>query len=129
MKRRIMIVAVLVGLLIGQAGCFLLLVGAGAGIGGYAYAEGELSRTYNAPVKRAYDACVEVLKSMKMAVKGAKQDALGGDIVAHRADGTVVRVQLKAMGAEQTKVGVRIGNFGDKEQSMAIHDKINARLQ
>jgi len=119
----------LAGLLVGQTGCFMLVVGAGAGVGGYAYVQGELSRTYKASVKRTYDACMSALKSMKMAVKGGKQDALGGDIVAHRADGTIVRVRLKAMGADQTKVGIRIGNWGDREQSMIIHDKINAALK
>ena len=127
--RRIRIAVLVAGVLLTQTGCFLLLVGAGAGVGGYAYVQGELSRTYNAPVKQTYDAAIGVLKAMKMAVKGAKQDALGGDIVAHQADGTVVRVRLKAKGAEQTEVGVRIGNFGDREDSMTIHDKIRAALK
>jgi hypothetical protein len=44
------------------------------------------------------------------------------------ADGTDFKIELKRESENLTNVGVRIGAFGDKTKSEAIHDKIHSNL-
>jgi hypothetical protein len=44
------------------------------------------------------------------------------------ADGTGFEINLKQQGENSTEIGIRIGTFGDRQKSEAIHDKILSKL-
>jgi hypothetical protein len=44
------------------------------------------------------------------------------------ADEKSFEINLKRIGENLTEVGVRIGTFGDRVRSEAIHDKIHSNL-
>jgi hypothetical protein len=105
-------------------GCALLLVGAGAGAGTYAYVKGELQTTYGASVDRTWNATLSALKDLNMRVEWTKKDVLEGNIEATKPDGTKVKIDLIKAGPDTTTVKIRIGVFGDEEASRLIHRKI-----
>ncbi len=47
-------------------------------------------------------------------------DGLKGKVTASMADGTGVRIKLKAMDFESTKFNIKIGSFGDKAMSQQV---------
>jgi hypothetical protein len=63
-----------------------------------------------------------------MPVVSQQRDALKGTIMAKRADGSDVRVQVKYLTDRTTEVSVRVGLLGDRDASTRIHEAIQARL-
>ncbi|MFA6002472.1 MAG: DUF3568 family protein [Elusimicrobiota bacterium] len=121
------ILAGLLSLLVLCNGCFLLL-GAGAGVGGYSYVQGELSRTYPAGLDAVWAATQQTLAGLTLKVSAQQKDGLGGTIEAARADGTQIRLKLEPGAAGVTTVRIRIGTFGDKKSSADILDRVARNL-
>ncbi len=111
-------------LVIACGGCAALVVGAGAGAGGYSYIKGELKHTYSMPVKTLWPHTLATVNSLDLTVKEKYVDALGGKIEARRNDGTPVKVRLKPAGDGSTTVGVRVGTFGSRSRSEQVHSAI-----
>jgi len=61
-------------------------------------------------------------------VESQNHDALTGVIKGKMADEKGFEINLKRIGENLTEVGVRIGTFGDRERSEAIHNKIHSML-
>jgi len=120
----------LLGLLMLCSGCVAaaLVAGAGAGAGTYSYIKGELQITYNEPIQKVWPKALAAVKTLNLSVRSKEMDALGGTIDARRVDGTAVKVQLEPAGDKSTKVAVRVGTFGNKEQSERIHSAIRKQL-
>jgi hypothetical protein len=130
-KKKLAPVVFLCCLLIGLNACAYVLLGAltaGAGTGTYFFVKGNLKRTYEAPVERVWAATVQSVEELKLATESKKHDAFGGEIKGKMADGTSFTIELKRQGEKSTEVGVRIGTFGDRVKSEAIHDKILSKL-
>ena len=132
-KRRIQLVALLCCFLIGLSACSRkwAVIGAAvaaAGAGTYYYIKGDLQRNYEAPMDKTWDATVKALEALQMNVESKQNDALTGVINGKLADGKSFTVNLKRLGETLTEVGVRIGTFGDRVKSEAIHDKILSNL-
>ncbi|GIX46490.1 MAG: hypothetical protein KatS3mg131_0701 [Candidatus Tectimicrobiota bacterium] len=104
-------------------------VGAGAGVGTYTYVTGELKATYTLTIDQVWPAALEAMEKLRLRVEKQHMDALGGEILAYRADGTPVKVQLKPLGERSTVVGVRVGFFGSRKKSQLIHTAIQEALQ
>ncbi len=126
-------IALLCCLLIGLSACSRkwAVIGAAAaatGAGAYYYVKGDLKRNYNAPLDKTLDATVKALEELKMNVESKQQDAFNGVIKGTLADGKGFTVNLKRLAENSTEVGVRIGTFGDRTKSEAIHDKILSKL-
>ncbi len=126
-------IALLCCLLIGLSACSRkwAVIGAAAaatGAGAYYYVKGDLKRNYNAPLDKTLDATVQALEELKMNVESKQQDAFNGVIKGTLADGKGFTVNLKRLAENSTEVGVRIGTFGDRTKSEAIHDKILSKL-
>jgi hypothetical protein len=98
------------------------------GAGTYYYVKGDLKRNYEAPMDKTWDATVKALDALKINVESKQNDALTGVINGKLADGKSFTVNLKRISESTTEVGVRIGTFGDRTRSEAIHDKILASL-
>ncbi len=126
--RRISVV-LLVALLSTGCAVAVLATGAGLGAGTYAWIKGELKRTYPATYDAVWIAANDSLQSLEMPVVGEKRDALKGTIMAKRANGTDVRVDVKYLTETTTQVGVRVGFIpGDRDASTRIHETIQTRL-
>ena len=132
-KRRLQMVALMCCILIGLSGCsrkWALIGATAAAVGGgtYAYVKGNLSRTYDASMDKTWQAAVQSVEELKLTTESREHDAFTGMIKGKMADGKSFTINLKRLGENSTEVGVRIGTFGDRARSEAIHDKILALL-
>jgi hypothetical protein len=119
-------------LLITTSGCAVLVagaVGAGAGVGTYRYVEGNLKRDYMGPLPKVMRASLVALDDLKIAPNLEREDDSGALIRGIMKDGTKVTVNLKEISDNQIEVGVRVGFFGDREQSELVHEKIELRFK
>lgn len=122
-------IALLMGLLTAGCGAVALLATGGAlTTGTYAWIKGELRQTYPATYDAVWIAASDALQSLEMPVVSQQRDALKGTIMAKRADGSDVRIDVKYLTDKTTQVGVRIGLFGDQADSARVHETIQARL-
>ena len=132
-KRRLQMIALTCCFLISISGCSRkwALIGATAaavGAGTYAYVKGNLSRNYDASMDKTWQAAVQAVEELKLTTESKEQDAFNGVIKGKMADGKSFTIDVKRLGENLTEVGVRIGTFGDRVRSEAIHDKILALL-
>ena len=132
-KRRLQLVAILCCFLIGLSACSrrLAVIGAAAaavGAGTYYYIKGDLKRNYEAPMDKTWEATIKSVEELKLTVESQKHDGLSGVIKGKTADEKGFEINLKRLGENSTEVGVRIGTFGDRVKSEAIHDKIHSNL-
>ena len=132
-KRRLQLVALLCCFLIGLSACSRkwAVIGAAVaavGAGTYYYVKGDLKRNYEAPMDETWEATITSVEELKLAVESQKHDALSGVIKGKMADEKGFEINLKRIGENLTEIGVRIGTFGDREKSEAIHAKIHSKL-
>ena len=132
-NRRLQLVAVLCCFLIGLSACSRkwAVIGAAAaavGAGAYYYVKGDLKRTYEAPMDKTWEATIKAVEELKLTVESQKHDGLSGVIKGKTADDKSFEINLKRLTENSTEVGVRIGTFGDRTKSEAIHDKIQSHL-
>lgn len=125
---RRLIIGLVMGMVVSGCAVAVLATGAGLGAGTYAWLKGELQRTYPATYDTVWNASSDALQSLEMPVVSQQRDALKGTIMAKRADGSDVRVDVKYLTDKTTQVGIRIGLFGDRADSARIHETIQARL-
>ena len=133
-KRKIKSIAIMGCLLIALAGCSRqwVILGAAAaavGVGAYAYIKGDLKRTYDVNIEKAWAAAVKSVEELKLTTESKTHDAFSGVIKGKMADGTSFEINLKRLAENSTEIGVRLGTFGDRQKSEAIHDKILANLK
>jgi hypothetical protein len=113
------------------AGCAAALLGAGAaaGAGTYAYVQGEASQTYPGGFDQVWNASLNAVRDMNFEVVDTKRDALGGEIKARRPVGNDdVTVKVESVGSDSTRVKIRVGVFGDEEESRRIQQRISTTL-
>jgi hypothetical protein len=132
-KKGFKFIALICCLAIGAGACSRqwVIVGAAAaavGVGAYAYIKGDLKRSYAVPIDDAWEAAVKAVEELKLTTESKKHDAFVGVIKGKMADGTGFEMNLKRLGENSTEIGIRIGTFGDREKSEAIHDKILSKL-
>ena len=132
-KRRLQLVALLCCFLIGLSGCsrkWAVIGAAAAAVGttAYFYVKGDLKRNYEAPMDKAWQAAVKSIEDLGLTTESKQNDAFNGVIKGKMADGKSFTVNVKRLGENLTEVGVRVGTFGDRERSEAIHDKILSNL-
>jgi len=132
-NRRLPLVAILCCFLIGLSACSRkwAVIGAAAaavGAGTYYYVKGDLKRNYEAPMDKTWEATVKSVEELKLTIESQKHDGLSGVITGKTADEKGFEINLKRLGENSTEVGIRIGTFGDRAKSEAIHDKILSKL-
>jgi len=133
LKRRLQLAALLCCFLIGLNACSKKWVAIGAaaaavGAGTYYYIKGDLNRNYEASMDKTWQAAVQSVDELKLTTESKEHDAFSGVIKGKMADGKSFTINLKRVGENTTEVGVRIGTFGDRARSEAIHDKILSKL-
>ena len=132
-RRRIKLFALFGCLLVVLVGCSKkwAVVGAAAaavGVGTYAYIKGDLKRTYDVDMEKAYAAAVKAVSQLKLSTESKTHDAFNGIIKGKMADGKSFQIKLKRLAENVTEMSVRIGTFGNRDTSEAIHDKILSNL-
>jgi uncharacterized protein YceK len=115
--------------LVALGGCTTVYPSTSAGAGTYNRASGWLTWTYPAPLERTYQAAVAALEGLDLRMQTKMLDGLEGRLKALRADRTAVKVYLKPVTDRTTEVRVKVGTFGDQDQSEHIHKDIRTRLQ
>ena len=133
LKRRLQLIALLCCFLIGLSACsrkwaVLGAAAAAVGTGAYFYIKGDLKRNYEAPMDKTWDATIKSVEELKLTAESTEHDAFNGVIKGKMADGKSFTINVKRLGENSTEVGVRIGTFGDRARSEAIHDKIHSKL-
>jgi hypothetical protein len=121
--------ALLIPLLSGCVVVAAAMVGAAVAVGTYAYVEGEGRQEYSVSVKRAYEGSLKVCDECKFAVVEKSQDEFGARVVARRADNTEVRFSIEKTGEDLTRVGIRVGVFGDEPLTLELHRKLGQELE
>lgn len=120
---------VILGLLVLLAGCTTVHPREPVGSGTYSYTSRRLSWIYPVTLDEAWQATLQALQELNLRVLSKTLDGLGGEIEAMRADQTTIHVELRPVSDKSARVSVRVGTFGDYEQSKSIHETIRTRLR
>ena len=126
-KKRVLSIFLLSFILM-SSGCVPLVVGAAAGVGGYAWVKGELANDVNVSAERLHQAASRAVRDMKLRTKEDKGDRLTAKIVAEFSDGTDVNINIAAKTERSATIAIRVGLLGDKEKSQMIFAAIQKRL-
>ncbi|MCB9757439.1 MAG: DUF3568 family protein [Candidatus Omnitrophica bacterium] len=111
-----------------SSGCVPLVIGAAAGVGGYAWVKGELANDVNVSAEHLRRAASRAVRDMKLKIKEDKGDRLTAKIVAEFSDGTDVNINITAKTERSATIAIRVGLLGDKEKSQMIFAAIQKRL-
>lgn len=114
--------------LVGVSGCVPLVIGAAAGVSGYAWVKGELAHEFNHSAEKAHRAVSRAMRDLKLAVYEDKGDRLSAKIHAKFSDGTDVNIFIEAKTEKACVVKIRVGLLGDKEKSEMVLSVIKKRL-
>lgn len=99
-----------------------------ANVGTYSYVTRNLESLYSATLQDMWPATLAAVRNLKLTLEENYLDALGGKVLARRADGTRVKIWLDPVGTRTTSVYVRIGFWGDKDLSERVHQEIRHEL-
>jgi outer membrane protein OmpA-like peptidoglycan-associated protein len=112
------------------SGCAVALLGLGAAAGTFAYVEGKLTRTYENGYHESIQASTAALARLSIPVASQSGDEAKTTVLAKRADGKQVEVEVVNLKRSQTEIGVRTGVLGvwDREESLRVHKAIAAQL-
>lgn len=124
---RVVLIAALTALAMIQSGCIAVVAAAGAGTG-VAWYNGRLDATVEAGLDEVYRASQRALSDLEFAKISENKSALDALLVSRTALDKKVEIKLTKPAEGATKVSIRVGVFGDEELSMAILEKIKARL-
>lgn len=99
------------------------------GTGTFSYVSGRLAWTYPVDIQTAWSATLRALDKLDVQVQDKAVDGLGGSIIAQRADQTKVFVTFEPVSKRATRVNIKIGAFGNREQSENIHSLVQQELK
>jgi hypothetical protein len=130
MKIKVFLGMMLAAVLALGSGCALFVVGAaaGAGVGTYAYVDGELKSTETVAYETACTATLAGLKDLGFAIVEDKKDALTDKITARSTADKKVYITLTKQSPTATEIRIRVGTFGDQTQSEQILGKIKSHF-
>ena len=115
------------GVLVTTSGCVAVVAGAGTGAA-VAYVRGDLDGTVNAGFEKAVRAANAAVDELKFAKVSEKKDGLLTILVARNTADKRIEIRVEQAGDAVSKVKIRVGIFGDEALSLAVLDKIKAKL-
>lgn len=86
-----------------------------------------LDRSYSKPAGDTWKAAVAAVEAADLRIERKSNDAMGGEIVARRADCNEVRISVKAQDDRNSTVAVRV-DPGDRDLAAMLHERIADRL-
>jgi len=114
-------------LLVPLGGCAAAAVGAAAGVT-WVWVNGEVKATVPAALPEVVTASKEALENLELTAIGSTTDKLEGTVTGMLADGTKVRIRLKAVDFHSTETKIRVGRVGDRTISEQILRHIRQQL-
>jgi len=90
------------------------------GTGTYTWTQRELRGDFSAALLDVSAAAERAFVDLRLVAVNQVVDGLKGKVTATTADGTSVRIKLKAMDFETTKFNIKVGAFGDKAMSQQV---------
>jgi hypothetical protein len=126
---RVIVTAIVLGLvLVSQSGCLLLVAAAGTGTG-VAYYVGDLDVTLEAPPARVVKATEKAMKDLDLAVIVRESSGMDGKVIGRTARDVKMTVVVKGHTDKVSNVSVRAGMFGDDGMQARLLDKIRENLK
>ena len=113
---------------IGCPAAVLVVGGAAAGGGSFAYIKGELKSTEEVSLNRAWKATQMAMDDLEFHTTDKAKDAFDAELSASGAGGKKIKVALKKISATSTEIRIRVGTFGDESLSRKILEKIKKRF-
>jgi len=86
-----------------------------------------VTRKYAKPASDVWDAAVSSVKSYDLAVESDRHDRMGGELVAHRASGERVTVNVRGIDDRNTDAAVRV-DPGNRNMANLIQERIADKL-
>lgn len=84
--------------------------------------------TYAASLDQTWEAAQGALKDLNYRIISTRKDDPEGEIEAKRIGDETVKIHVMISGPGTTLVKIRVGMFGNEEESRAINSKIASRL-
>lgn len=100
----------------------------GIGVGTYAFVQGNLRRTYEAPIDKVWNAALATMEEFDLPVVSQNRDGFSGVIDGKMADGRTFQINLTRQDADTTEVAIRVGVFGDRGRAEVMHGHIYSLL-
>jgi len=113
--------------MLASQGC-VLLAGAAAGAGGYAYYKGTLERNLDKSNEQVHKATLKALKKLDLFIIEDEAGVHDSKTKAEYADGKSVTIKIKSLTERAANLKIRVGTFGDKEKSIMIFNAIKKQL-
>jgi len=101
-------------------GCSSTIDPGDEGSGTYTWAQRELRGEFSGPLLDVAAASERAFEELRLIEVDRVVDGLKGKVTASMADGTRVRVKLKATNFETTRFNIKVGTFGDKAISQQV---------
>jgi hypothetical protein len=108
-------------------GCVAVLAGS-AGAGTIAWVEGRLDAPLDVSLDKAEHAVNRAVTDLQFARVSETKDGLTATLTVRTAEDKKVTIKIVRVGELTSRVQIRVGVFGDKDQSLIILDKIKAAL-
>ena len=115
MKSFLLVTAIVVTL-----GCASTIDPGDEGSGTYTWKTRELSGTFPGALLDVSSAAERAFEDLRLVGVDQVVDGLKGKVTASTADGSKVRIKLKAMDFENTRFNIKVGTFGDKAMSQQV---------
>jgi hypothetical protein len=100
-----------------------------SGVGTYTWSQRELKGEFAGSLLDVADAAERAFNDLRLVGVDSVVDGLKGKVTATTADGSPVRVKLKAMDFERTRFAVKVGTFGNKAMSQQVARYIARELE
>lgn len=86
-----------------------------------------IDRNYGKSADKVWDAVIAAVKAYDLRIDSDRHDELGGDVVAHRADGQRVTAKVTALDKNNSRVSVRV-EPGNRDLAGMIQERIADKL-
>lgn len=102
------------------SGCASTVDPGDEGSGIYSWQQRELKGDFAGPLLDVAAASERAFADLRLVAVDQVVDGLKGKVTAQTADGSPVRIKLKATDFETTKFSIKVGSFGDKAMSQQV---------
>lgn len=110
------------------SGCVPLIVGAGAGVAGYHYVDGEMSYAVNTSVDKACKAVDAEVAARAWILEDRHKEVTSAHYRCRSQGGKQVDIDVARRSGDFTRIAIRFGFWGDEAESKDFIDKVKARL-
>ena len=110
-----------------QTGC-VAVVAAGAAGTGVAWHSGRMETTLNHELDAVYAAAQKAVDKLEFARVSEKKSGVDAELIARTARDKKVEITLKRVDGKITRLGIRVGVFGDEALSLTLLEQIKAQL-